>query len=516
MAQSAKKPRESKPKVRSGCFTCKKRRVKCDETSPACNRCTKFGRTCAGYMSDREKESPPALKTRLAKGDRRALLPRTIQKVPIFPLEPTTQIFQNDQDYSFINLFCVQTSRELSGVFELPIWNRIVLQASHEHAYILDAIITIGNLSKSVKTALTNEQPTKSFDNSSVSNPLTERDFALWHYQRFLAGSRWAVMNGAQDTRMTLIVCLLVVCIETLQWNHHQALTHVWSGMDLLDEWLASRQDRHEALPGISSPEPRIIEDELFQQIRMLDAEAGILCDPRPREYHERLRHEGSSTVQTMPTRYTSMDESRLYLDLITRRTRHFISAVRPGKTGRSIIPSEVESPGLRTHFDEVEPFDGLYQSSACLLRRQQELYAFEIIRWSAAFEPLYAMVTPSEHEFLAFQLLKIRANVLTIQLYGEMATTEMEYDSFMPEFGRIVRLAKTFLNHPCMPTLLLEGSFNWNQGLIFPLLLVAAKCRDKSLRLQAIEMMSVRPWREGPWWSLSTAQLGAWLVGIE
>lgn len=470
-------------------------------------------------MNDQQKETAPALKTRQAKGDRRALLPRTIQRVPIFPIEPTTQLFQNDQEYSYFNLFCAQTSRELSGVFELPVWNRIVLQASHEHAYILDAIITIGNLSKSLKTTLINEHSPlqySSFDNAAVSNPLTERDYALWHYQRFLAGSRWAVMNGAQDTRMTLIVCLLVVCIETLQWHHQQALTHVWSGMDLLDDWISSRQDKHQALPGISSPEPRIIEDELFQQIRMLDAEGGILCDARPREYHERLRHEGSATIQNMPTRYTSMDEARLYLDLIIRRTHHFISAVRPAKKGRSIIPSELESPGLRTHFDEVEPFDGLYQSSACALRRQQELYAFEIIRWSAAFEPLYAMVTPSEHEFLGFQLLKIRANVLTILLYGELATTEMAYDSFMPEFERIVNLAKTFLDHPCAPTLLLEGGFNWNQGLIFPLLLVAAKCRDKSMRRMAVDLMRRKPWREGPWWSLSTAQLGAWLVGIE
>ncbi|TVY85854.1 hypothetical protein LAWI1_G008927, partial [Lachnellula willkommii] len=274
-------------------------------------------------------------------------------------------------------------------------------------------------------------------------------------------------------------------------------------------------------LPGISSPEPRVIEDELFQQIRMLDAEAGILCDARPSEYHERLRHEGSSTVQNMPTRYTSMDESRLYLDLIVRRTHHFLSAVRPGKTGRSIIPSrsELESPrGLRTHFDDVEPFDGLYQRSACSLRRQQELYAFEIIRWSAAFEPLYAMVTPSEHEFLGFQLLKIRANVLTILLYGELATTEMAYDSFMPEFERIVSLAQTFLEHrcTCAPTLLLERGFNWSQGLLLPLLLVATKCRDKGLRRRAVHLMSREPWREGPWWSLSTARLGAWLVGIE
>ncbi|KAE8550509.1 hypothetical protein EYB25_006736 [Talaromyces marneffei] len=35
--------------VKSGCRTCKVRRVKCDETRPACGRCTSTGRTCDGY-----------------------------------------------------------------------------------------------------------------------------------------------------------------------------------------------------------------------------------------------------------------------------------------------------------------------------------------------------------------------------------------------------------------------------------------------------------------------------------
>lgn len=34
---------------RNGCFTCKKRRRKCDETKPYCKNCTESGRVCAGY-----------------------------------------------------------------------------------------------------------------------------------------------------------------------------------------------------------------------------------------------------------------------------------------------------------------------------------------------------------------------------------------------------------------------------------------------------------------------------------
>lgn len=37
------------PKVKSGCITCKIRKIKCDEEKPSCRRCTSTGRTCDGY-----------------------------------------------------------------------------------------------------------------------------------------------------------------------------------------------------------------------------------------------------------------------------------------------------------------------------------------------------------------------------------------------------------------------------------------------------------------------------------
>ncbi|KAK9235995.1 hypothetical protein V1525DRAFT_408206 [Lipomyces kononenkoae] len=41
-----KRTRESTSKVRTGCSTCKARRVKCDEAKPICRRCAVGGRKC--------------------------------------------------------------------------------------------------------------------------------------------------------------------------------------------------------------------------------------------------------------------------------------------------------------------------------------------------------------------------------------------------------------------------------------------------------------------------------------
>ncbi|RAL13309.1 Zn(II)2Cys6 transcription factor [Aspergillus homomorphus CBS 101889] len=39
-------------RFRTGCKTCKSRRVQCDETRPACNACVSKGRTCPGYQRE--------------------------------------------------------------------------------------------------------------------------------------------------------------------------------------------------------------------------------------------------------------------------------------------------------------------------------------------------------------------------------------------------------------------------------------------------------------------------------
>ncbi|KAI1361925.1 hypothetical protein F5Y08DRAFT_313400 [Xylaria arbuscula] len=47
------KRRATHAKARTGCLTCKRRRVKCDEAKPHCTRCVKSGHTCAGYEESR-------------------------------------------------------------------------------------------------------------------------------------------------------------------------------------------------------------------------------------------------------------------------------------------------------------------------------------------------------------------------------------------------------------------------------------------------------------------------------
>ncbi|CAG8120437.1 unnamed protein product [Penicillium salamii] len=49
MVQTEKHEYASRHRSFKGCWTCKKKRVQCDEARPACTRCTSRGLVCGGY-----------------------------------------------------------------------------------------------------------------------------------------------------------------------------------------------------------------------------------------------------------------------------------------------------------------------------------------------------------------------------------------------------------------------------------------------------------------------------------
>ncbi|KXH34621.1 hypothetical protein CNYM01_03875 [Colletotrichum nymphaeae SA-01] len=48
--------RKGSKKTKTGCLTCKIRKIKCDETKPSCRRCNDTGRKCDGYLAQASVE----------------------------------------------------------------------------------------------------------------------------------------------------------------------------------------------------------------------------------------------------------------------------------------------------------------------------------------------------------------------------------------------------------------------------------------------------------------------------
>lgn len=111
---------------RTGCTTCKKRHVKCDEHKPACKNCSRLGRTC-------DYQSSPAA----------ALVVR--KAATVCSTDPISHYTTwSDDDLRAMQFFYCVTTKQLGGPFSDELWSRIIpLAAQHEPA-VQAAIVAVG------------------------------------------------------------------------------------------------------------------------------------------------------------------------------------------------------------------------------------------------------------------------------------------------------------------------------------------------------------------------------------
>ncbi|PVH74874.1 hypothetical protein DL98DRAFT_428589, partial [Cadophora sp. DSE1049] len=132
--------RRSNPKVKTGCFTCKVRRVKCGEEKPACFRCLKLGVDCDGYASPESR-----LKKNRMIPPNRDLLPKSILAAPI-PTAFARSPFENAEEYRYFDLFCARTALEIFPESDSGTTRRMMLQSCHTNPAIRHALVAIGAL----------------------------------------------------------------------------------------------------------------------------------------------------------------------------------------------------------------------------------------------------------------------------------------------------------------------------------------------------------------------------------
>jgi hypothetical protein len=91
-----RKPRGHGLRTRTGCITCRKRHLKCDEQKPTCNLCTKSGRTCVySERPNTQSGSAEAVTPRQASAEGEASEPQSSTTT-----QPTQQVSQYVQDHT--------------------------------------------------------------------------------------------------------------------------------------------------------------------------------------------------------------------------------------------------------------------------------------------------------------------------------------------------------------------------------------------------------------------------------
>lgn len=199
-------------KVRSGCETCRTRRIKCDETKPTCIRCLKLGRSC---VYDRVKTFIPQ--------DRTA----TVQTAKNFPsLSGKLNIPQGDTDEQRFFDYYLQSkkSRFANTVVTLPVMNITI-------AY-LNLVPQIAQTSQTVRHAI-------SASASAEEHLLRQEDAPDWlirQQERYFKSTVNAILKDDLSIEELLMCCLLLFAYSCFTSDYKAVELHFQSGLRLVEE----------------------------------------------------------------------------------------------------------------------------------------------------------------------------------------------------------------------------------------------------------------------------------------
>lgn len=500
-------------------------------------------------------------------------------------LQPGSTLFESELELRYFRLFSDRIATEICRYFNPDAWSRMILQACMHEASIRHAAVAIGALGKAYEMVNEGRCPTNgdtpmlklerlpapgtttesrtrlgSTSDGPTNESLLHHRHALEQYDKAIKRMRNYISSGNQNLRTTLIICIIIICFEAIHGNHESAAGQLQSGLALIQDWVAKQNRSLQRHPqGFSSPAPDVIEDFLVQSFGRMEIQSMSVFDPRPVEAHSVLRHEGRETIKAMPAQFASIEEARIYLDLITRRVLHWTSSIHVSRTsGRSLEkPAAPPRPAAREQATAWEDYiaampwcDGkipLSNTSSTLssqpLIMEQGSLAHELNLWTSTFAPLLAYcLANGGQDAISALTMSISSTASQISLRSGFFINESAYDQFMPEFRSIVDKVTQLLyleshrhsssRSPSSSSSASSSSaspdpqpeekkeplihFAFDIGIVPPLYLVIVKCRDRKLRRQALKLMEDHPRREGVWDSVATVALSKWVIHLE
>ncbi len=463
--------RASKPKVRTGCTTCKIRRVKCDETKPNCKRCTSTGRKCDGYeFTGRSQANPSQLS-----------LPSSISAA--FP--------GTAKEHRIFERFRAQTIPAFAGSSEVEFWERLVLKVGHQEPVVRNAIVALATLHEDY------QQRNGKYSQDLINEPSYQQALSLYGKALRQLNER---LNEADKTsaKLAFIASILFTCFEVLRRNSMAAIIHYQAGMrELTRQIKTSRQDNASSASSQFSssitefrPIPQDELDVLLRVFANYDMQACTYAKPR---------------VEALAISLSALPPPSMTLDQVKTHLNDLLLSVY------QLIKSDLS---MYRYWKTADvPADWL-------LRRDQAITTFEA--WINAFESFFgtAPVTVRPCEMKALLGLRMEVKVAIISLKTCIDSgPETSFDVFLPEFDdmvtRIEDLADSLALREALPLDDESTPFTMEMGILHPLFFIATKCRNWTVRRRAVSALK-RGGREGIWEGPIVALIAERIMEIE
>ncbi|KAJ0161657.1 Transcriptional regulatory protein moc3 [Colletotrichum tanaceti] len=518
-----KRPRGNRmcaTKVRSGCITCKRRHIKCDETRPFCLKCTKSPRgpgVCEGYLSHTSGRQQPPARTAprpiLSKGTWRVSWPTAAAAaaaaaVPLLEPGYEAAFLADPNERIYFDFW-----RQLIGniyLFPSDVMRRVIPQLARREPAIKHAALAMAGMARALVPSLLRRSGRELHANGP------HYEFALRQYGRAVGLVR-SSPPSSENMLWVIVCCVLFVTFECLHGDRAAALSHVGHAYRMMEIYLGRRPSPSNDEDGPTTTTTTTAAAAATQSIRAVCDDAAWVFQGLTMQawshnvLHSELLSEVSwccrgvhkaLAVDEMPARFADMDAARRWWRVVQHYTCH-----------RCPIYTEVFVDGLSTK----EMLAGsrerpILSPTQCAERLAAVLPEFldRLRRWNTAFQPVYDELRSRHHHhhhhhdddyYLYADACNLRLQYLTLwnevssRSYTDIRTVVL----LTPSFREMVQLSRTVLRAQsncggCSDT------FSMDNGPTWPLLVTACRCRDAGLRREATELLGKHHRRDGLW----------------
>ncbi|TGJ84682.1 hypothetical protein E0Z10_g4051 [Xylaria hypoxylon] len=474
----------SRKKVKTGCRTCKVRRVKCDEDRPACRRCVSTGRVCDGYGIWGGGTIQRAART---------LTPRAHTDTVQYAISSQFGKLSPEQE-TCLQWFRRRTHTKLPLPFITPFWHTLILQACATEPAILHAALALGSAHQK-----------ETFEEGKPAEP----GVALDSQQKFMLREYGEAIRSlqphftSQDRRsihVALAACALFTFFENLLGRYAAANAHLHSGLKLVAEIYGPVD--HLADGAVTATPRGYVDDWIIESFVRLHVQVALLGQGLL-YLHPRFPVFPTTPI---PTFFESANQAAHHMDRLMLDILHLEEQC--SLSGDSAV-------------DTVPPT--ALQDRQRRVRGELKLW---LIAYNATDPEVRDRFSPID-EFYMKLLGGYHAMATLIIKTCTCPTYETMYDLYTADFISLIeQLVAIWKAHIARPAWRLDPSSAGmprrishsvgEKGWIPLLYFVAIKCRVHRIRVQAIQLMSQTLHKEGIWDSRLALVIAKEIIRVE
>ncbi|KAJ6779492.1 hypothetical protein PWT90_00798 [Aphanocladium album] len=491
------KPRSRKwaPKKRTGCLTCRQRRVKCDEGKPSCHRCIIGSRECIGVGYSASSSTKPSSEDPDFKG----LVPARRSSGLAFQPEVTVSpagVEASPRERMQFFFLRQEAASSMAGVFDRSFCLRDMLQATSVHPIVWHASCALAAMfqREALITDAKGRRRRRDYHclegsttaaigaaDTTLAERQSLRNFALEQYNASIAGVLGLMRKAAElsdtDLEVLLTTTLLFTAIASLQGNMPAAVMHVINGQRLWQQWQKNKEHAPESARGSENHlagggggggggggsllNPRSVGAVLG---RLVTQSSAVRPAPWPADYYASLE-----TPSVSADAFTTPEDAYYEFEPLSR------SYFELRESNKFIVDPAQKRP----------------------LPHVRRAYAAALADWTAKFDTMRGragmMDTPLHAE--AIMVLQARQLELEIHIERDPAGAETTWDAFTARFDRIVSVGEQLRD-----SLRQAGGrvFSFSSSMMDVAFLTATYCRDSGIRHRALALLQLHNAREG------------------